>query len=191
MLLLLALLVLLPLSIVQRYRVGTARRLGRSWVATLNLVILGFSAALFILGAAVMSLWVPEILVYVVGRFAGGGILGALGLKLTRWEPSGRTMHYTPSRVLVLILTLAVSARVLHGFWRAWQAWTAARPGASWLAASGAADSLAVGAVVLGYYLTYWAGVARRMKRPRIHPREVLDEPIELQAPVKALCAVV
>lgn len=163
----LAFVALLPLSIVQRYRVGTARRLGRSWVATLNVVIIGFSAVLFILATAVMSAWVPETFLYAVAGFAGGGMLGLLGLKLTRWEPTARAMHYTPNRVLVLIITLAVTARVLHGFWRAWQAWDAAESSASWLAASGAAGSLAVGAVVLGYYLTYWAGVARHLKRHR------------------------
>jgi len=67
-----------------------------------------------------------------------------------------------PNRPLVLLITVVVAARVLYGFWRGWHAWQNAEAGTSWLAASGATGSLAVGAVVLGYYFTYWAGVARR-----------------------------
>jgi len=36
---------------------------------------------------------------------------------------------------------------------------------AAWTAASGAAGSLAAGAVALGYYLVYWIGVRRRVER--------------------------
>jgi hypothetical protein len=35
----------------------------------------------------------------------------------------------------------------------------------SWLTASGAAGSLGAGALVLGYYLTFWVGVRRRLRR--------------------------
>jgi hypothetical protein len=35
----------------------------------------------------------------------------------------------------------------------------------AWVAASGAAASMSAGAVVLGYYLVYWAGVRRRLRR--------------------------
>lgn len=161
----LAFVILLPLSIVQRYRVGTARRRARVWVATLNVVLIGFSAALFLLAAAVMNAWVADTFFYGVAGLAGGSVLGLVGLKLTRWDTTARALHYTPNRPLVLIITLAVLARLLYGFWRGWQAWHESESGASWLATSGAAGSLTVGAVVLGYYLAYWAGIARRLKR--------------------------
>jgi hypothetical protein len=67
----------------------------------------------------------------------------------------------------VLTITLVVTARLLYGFWRSWHAWHSTPGDASWLAASGAAGSLAAGALVLGYYLTYWAGVWRRIRRHR------------------------
>ncbi len=35
--------------------------------------------------------------------------------------------------------------------------------------ASGAAGSLAVGAIVLGYYVTYFAGLGRRLRRHEKH----------------------
>jgi hypothetical protein len=65
------------------------------------------------------------------------------------------------------MITIIVAARVLYGFWRAWHAWSNATSGTGWLIASGAAGSIGVGAVVLGYYFTYWAGVAQRLGRHR------------------------
>lgn len=157
----------MPLGLVQRYRVGKARRLGRKWAATLNLVMLGLSVAIFLWAAAITNYWVPKAFLYSMAGIATGGLLGFLGLILTHWEEAPRTLHYTPNRWLILIITLAVTTRLLYGFWRGWQAWTTAGPDTSWLVAAGAANSMAVGAVVLGYYLTYAAGVYRRLGRHR------------------------
>lgn len=163
----LAFVLLLPFSIVQRYRVGTARRMAHPWLATLNVSLISVSAFLFAVGAAVMNLWVPEVFVSAIAGLTGGGILALFGLKLTRWEPAARGLHYTPNRVLVLLITVAVTARIAFGFWRMWHAWEHTAPGDSWVAASGAAGSLGVGGIVLGYYLVYWAGVRRRVRRHR------------------------
>ena len=159
--------VLLPFSILQRYRVGTARRRGRSWVATLNVFFIALSCLIFIWAAAMTSFWIPHAFLSALSGLSGGILLGLLGLKLTRWEPTAHALHYTPHRLLVLVITVVVAARVLYGFWRGWHAWQTAGPDTSWLAASGAAGSLGVGAVVLGYYFSYWAGVSRRVKRHR------------------------
>lgn len=161
----LASIALLPLSLVQRYRVGTARRLARGWVANINLFLLALSVVLFIMGAAATNFWVPQALVYTLMGLAGGFVLGVLGLVLTRWEVTLRSLHYTPNRWLVLGITLVVTARVMYGFWRGWESWRSGLDGGSWLVAAGVAGSLAAGAVVLGYYLTYWIGVRRRITR--------------------------
>jgi hypothetical protein len=160
----LAFVVLLPLSLVQRYRAGTARRMGRSWVATLNIAALGLSAVVFIIAAAITNVWAPETLRYSIAGLAAGAVLGLLGLKLTRWEPAARGLHYTPPRLLVLLITLAVASRVVYGFVRALRTWEDAGLHGPWVATVGAAGSLGVGGLVLGYYLTYWAGLARRVK---------------------------
>jgi len=47
----------------------------------------------------------------------------------------------------------------IFGLWRAWQAWDADAGDGSWLAAAGFSGSLAAGALVLGYYLAFWAGL--------------------------------
>ncbi len=155
----------MPFALVQRYRFGTARRPGRRWVAKVNLLLMLLSAALFIWGAAFTNFWVPRTFQYALLGLAGGGMLGLLGLALTRWETTPQSFHYTPSRFLVLIITFAVSARLLYGFWRGWHAWIERGHGTAWLAASGAAGSLGVGAMVLGYYLSYSAGIYWRTRR--------------------------
>ncbi len=160
----LAAIALTPLTLVQRYRMGTARRRARGWIAAINVGGLAFSSALFVAGALVTSLWIPGAFTRTLAGFAGGCLLGLVGLALSRWESAPGSLHYTPNRWLVLGITLAVAARLAFGFWRSWHAWRAAPDYASWAAASGAAGSLAAGAIVLGYYLTYWLGVRRRLR---------------------------
>lgn len=161
----LVLVLAMPLSLVQRYRMGTARRLGRKWVATLNLVMLSFSVVVFLWAAAITSFWVPDAFRYSLFGLIGGGLLGLHGLVLTRWEKTPQTLYYTPNRWLILLITLAVMTRLIYGLWRIWHAWHTAGPDTSWVASAGVADSMAVGAVVLGYYLAYSAGVRWRLRR--------------------------
>src|SRR5262245_30350030 len=161
----LAAIALTPLALVQRYRVGTARRRARGWIATLNIAGLALSSALFVAGAAISGLLIPNALAYTAAGFAGGCVLGLVGLILTRWGPGRGSLHYTPNRWLVLGITLVVTARLAFGFWRSWRAWHIAPDYGAWAAASGAAGSLAAGAVVLGFYLTYWLGVRRQLRR--------------------------
>jgi hypothetical protein len=169
----LALIVLTPLSLIQRYRVGTARRMARGWVATLNLLALSLSVVIFLASAAVTNIWVPQALSHSLMGLAAGCALGALGLAMSRWEATPSSLYYTPNRWLVLAITLTVTARVMYGIWRTWQAWRLGLDDPSWVAASGAAGSLAAGAVVLGYYIVYWAGVRRRLRRQLRAPQRM------------------
>ena len=164
---LVAALALMPLSLVLRYRASTARRPARGWVAALNVGAIGFSAILLLAGAAVTNAWVSRAFAYTVAGMAVGGLLGLVGLALTRWEATGRSLHYTPNRWLVLAVLLVVTTRLAYGLWRAWHAWHTTPGEEPWLAASGAAGSLAAGALVVGYFLTYWAGVWRRFRQHR------------------------
>jgi hypothetical protein len=167
---LLAVVLLMPLSLVMRYRTGTTRRPARAWIATLNAVTLSVSAVFLLMGAALSSLWVPWAFTYAVAGFTIGCLLGTLGLWISRWETSSGSLYYTPNTWLVLALTLLVASRIVYGVWRAWHAWRVTPADASWLAQSGAAGSLAVGALVLGYYLAYWLGVRRSARRHRRSP---------------------
>lgn len=159
--------VLLPLSIFQRYRVGTRRQSARGWLATTNVVALSLSASMLLCAALLTNLWLPHAFVAALGGLAGGGLLGLAGLATTRWEAGPAKLHYTPNRFLVGAILLVVIGRLLYGFWRGWTAWQSAADEGSWLVASGAAGSLAAGAMVIGYYLIFWAGVRRRLKSHR------------------------
>lgn len=163
----LALIALLPLSLVQRYRMGTARRVARGWVVTINLLGIGMSTGLFLAVAAATAAWVPDAFTYTLMGLGAGCLLGAIGLASSRWEAGPQSLHYTPNRWLVLGITLVVTARLIYGFWRGWHTWRYSVDDASWLADAGIAGSMAAGAVVLGYYLTYWFGIRYRLRQHR------------------------
>jgi hypothetical protein len=155
----------MPFSIVQRYRVGTARRKARAWVSALNCAVLMLSAAIFVWAAAMTSVWVPGTFEFALLGIGGGALLGIIGLVLTRWEMTPSGLYYTPNRWLILGITLAVATRLLYGLWRTWHAWHIA--GSLAPAAPAARGSIAVGGVVIGYYLIYSAGLWRRAQRRR------------------------
>jgi hypothetical protein len=158
-----AIIALIPLSLVMRYRAGTSRRRARNWLVTVNVAGLAISITLFLISAAITNIWVPDAFVYTVAGLLTGCVLGALGLWLTRWEAEAGPLHYTPNRWLALTLTFVVAARLIYGFWRAWHTWQAGLGDTSWAAAAGVEGSLAAGAVVLGYYFFFWLGVRRRI----------------------------
>jgi len=153
-----------PLLLLLRYRAGTARRLARPWVSTVNLVSLLISAAFFIWVAALTNFWVPRAFSYSLAGMLSGCLLGLIGLVATRWEKTPAAIYYTPNRWLVLLITVAVAARMIYGFWRIWHAWQTTAHDTSWLAAARIPGSMAVGALVIGYYLTYFAGVRSRLR---------------------------
>jgi hypothetical protein len=155
---------LMPLILIRRYRLATARRLARPWVATFTLVSMLFSVMFFVVVAAVTTYWIPNAFSGAVAGLGVGSMLGVLGLVLTRWEPTPRTLHYTPNRWLVLILTFVVSARVIYGLWRSWAVAQSGLYGTSVVTAFGVPESLAAGATVLGYYLVYSAGLRWRIR---------------------------
>ena len=128
LLLVIALILAMPFLLFLRYRAGTVRRLGRRWVATLNLVMIVFSAMLFLYVAAITSFWVSDTFRYSLVGLMGGCLLGLLGLALTRWEQMPQALCCTPNRWLILnIITFAVTARLLYGVWRILHGWP--RPG--------------------------------------------------------------
>lgn len=156
---------LMPLILIQRYRMGTARRVARPWVASLSLGAMLFSAAFFLVTAALSTFWVPDALTFAAAGLVVGLALGIIGVGLTRWEATPRSLHYTPNRWLVLVITLLVSARVIYGLWRSWSVFHAGINGTSAVAAFGVAEALGAAAIVIGYYLAYSAGLRRRIRR--------------------------
>lgn len=180
---LLLLLLLLPLVMIaltpwllfQRYRAGSARRPARRWAVVLAMVSTILSIAFLVIGAAFTNIWVPYALRDSALGLLCGGVLGLLGVLLTRWEPSIRTFHYTPSRVLVLFVTLIISARVLFGIYRTIEAARSGISGHDLIGAFGVAESLGAGAMVISYYLVYNAGVLWKIRRWERRPLRVMS----------------
>ena len=161
-----AVLALMPLILLQRYRTSTARRQARAWVATLALAGLILSTVCLLVGAAVTTIWIPGAFLAALAGVVIGCVLGAVGLALTRWESTARSLHYTPNRWLILAITLMVSARLLYGLWRSWAiAREGFFTGTSLVAGFGVPESGAAGAMVLGYYLFYTAGLRWRIRQ--------------------------
>ena len=169
-----ALIALMPLILIQHYRIGTARRQARPWVASLHVALTIFSVLCFFAGAAITAIWVPHALSGAATGVILGTGLGLVGLALTRWEPTAATLHYTPNRWLVLVVTFMVAARVVYGFWRSWQAAQAGLHGTHVVLAFGIPESLAVGGAVIGYYIAYAWGVRRRVLRWQRRPVRVM-----------------
>jgi hypothetical protein len=154
------------LSLALRYRAGTARRQGRRWVASLNVWMTSLSAAFFLSFTFLISFWLGTALRFALIGMCFGAILGLLGLALTRWESQPEGLFYTPSRWLALLVTLAIAARFVYGWWRATHSGSNASGEQHWLVtASGTELSLTVAAGLIAYYLVYSTGVRLQIMR--------------------------
>ena len=144
------LIALTPLLLVQRYRVGTARKQARPWLATFGLVMMAVSTIFFLAGAAVTAFWVQDAFLGALAGIAIGALLGMVGVLLSRWEAKPGSLHYTPNKWLVLLVTVVVSSRLLYGLYRSELA---------------TAESVAAGGVVVGYYLGFALALRWRISR--------------------------
>lgn len=158
-------LLLMPLALWQRYRRGHGRRRAVPWAARANAWLLTASAAVLVLSTGLLEFWIDGALLHVLAGLGAGVVLGIVGLWLTPFEHGPQGMFYSPNRWLVLALTLLVGARVAFGLWHAAQLWRG-RGGAghaAWLAEQG--SLLAVGGLLLGYYLASSWGIWHRWRR--------------------------
>jgi len=169
---LLALVGVILLSLALRYRAGTARRQARHWVAKLNVWMTSLSAVFFLSFTFLLSFWIGSAFRYALIGIGIGGILGLLGLALTRWENQTEALFYTPSRWLAFLIVFAIAARVVYGWWHATRSGSSAHGAQHWLTTtSGTQLSLAIAAGLIGYYLVYSIGV--RVKIARHEQRSV------------------
>jgi hypothetical protein len=154
------------LSLALRYRAGTARRQGRRWVANLNVWLTSFSTVFFLSFTLLVSYWIESASEFALIGMGCGAVLGLLGLAMTRWESRSEGIFYTPSRWLVLLVTVAIVARFIYGWWHATHSGSSAPSDQHWLmSASGTQLSLAVAAGLIGYYLVYSIGVRLQIAR--------------------------
>jgi len=154
------------LSLALRYRAGTARRQGRRWIASLNVWMTSLSAVFFLSFIFLISFWLGTAFRFALIGMGFGAILGLLGLALTHWESQPEGLFYTPSRWLAILVTLAIAARFVYGWWHATHSGSSAPGDKHWLmTASGTELSLTVAAGLISYYLVYSIGVRLRVAR--------------------------
>jgi hypothetical protein len=153
--------VLLPLSILQRYRHGKARRRAGPLAVRLNAWMLLASVPPFLAGAWISQPWVPAALPQAALGLAVGGMVGIVGIWITPFERTPQGLVYTPRAWLVLLLTLLVALRIGMGIWQTVQRWQVAGSLPALLA--GQASLFAMGGLLLGYYLMYAWGLKRRL----------------------------
>lgn len=154
-------LALLPVSLWQRYRRGHSRRRAQGWVVGVGAWSALLALGLFAVSTAVAGVWVPDAAVHAVGGLAAGGVLGGVGLALTRFESADGQLHYTPNRVLVGLLTALVAARIAVSLWQA--AHVAGPASTAWWLQP--ATLFASGGALLGYAVAYAWGVRARLRR--------------------------
>ena len=147
--------VLLPLSLWQRYRYGRARRMARGWLLTLNAWSLLVSVAIFVAVSAFGLFWWPDSLVGAGVGLAAGGVLGLIGVWLTRWDVAPQGVYYQPNAWLALLLVAIVAGRIVWGTVQMVQYWRSDSVPATHALLSGHGSLLAVGGLLLGYYLVY------------------------------------
>lgn len=161
--LLAALVVVVPLSLHLRYRQGRARRRVLGWVVRLNAWGLLSSVPLFLVVAWLGARWSVDAPRDAAVGLLCGGILGLVGLRLTRFEQVQGRLHYTPNRWLVLLLTILLALRIVLGIWLAWHRLNdAGVEGQAWMRLVDAGGLWSVAGVLLGYATAYAWGLSRR-----------------------------
>lgn len=162
-------LLLLPVSLWQRFRGGGARRQAWPWLITFNFWATVASTLGFALFAVIAGLWWPDAWLYAGLGWLGGLLLGVLGHAFTRFESGPQALFYTPNSWLVLALTLMIAMRLVAGLVQGWQAWVngVPWPESGWLSHAGL---LAMAAVLLGYAGMY-AWLLRRKVRHHLRYR--------------------
>ena len=160
-------LLLLPLSLWQRYRLGKARRKAWPWLVKLNSWALLFSVIVFLASMALTALWWPGALGYALAGLGIGLVVGVLGLRLSRFENTAQGFFYTPNPWLALGLTLLVAARIAMGFVEIWRYWQG-RETLSIIPVLDHASLFAVAGLLIGYYFSYTWGLRSRLPRTAI-----------------------
>lgn len=158
-------LVLLPLSLWQRYRFGKARRRAWPWLVRLNAWLLLLSAVVFIGTMGITNYWWPGAFAYAGAGIAAGAGLGGVGLLLSRFERTPQGLFFTPNAWLILALTIIVAARIAMGFVELWRYWQG-RESLSLIPIVDHASLFSVAGLLIGYYLVYTWGLRSRLPRP-------------------------
>ena len=150
---------LLPISVIQRYRFGKARRRVQPWFVRANAWVLLVSGCVFVTSAWVLANWIEGALFDALAGLGVGGVAGLLGLALDRFENTPQGAFRTPNHWLVLGLSLLLAGRIAMGLWLAWSD----GPGTGMTAWITRGGLIAVAGVLLGYAVATAWGLRYRL----------------------------
>ncbi|MBE2210401.1 MAG: DUF1453 domain-containing protein [Xanthomonadaceae bacterium] len=158
--------VLLPISLIQRYRFGRKRRRVLGWANSVNAWLVLVSLAAFFTSAWMATRWLPQALSMAAIGLAVGIVLGLLNLAISRREVEAGHFYVTPNALLVLALTLLVAGRILLGLWQLYEhgfQWHPIQREEAWFLRP---DSLfALGGLLLGHYAAWCWGLRTMLRR--------------------------
>jgi hypothetical protein len=175
------------LSLALRYRAGTARRQGRRWIANLNFWMTSLSTVFFLSFTFLISFWLGTAFRFALIGMCFGAILGLLGLALTRWESQPEGLFYTPSRWLALLVTLAIAARFVYGWWHATHSGSSAPGEQHWLMTASGTELPGGGRRVNSLLprLLHWSAPANHALRATAHQLKRITD-LALLAPISS-----
>lgn len=157
---------LLPVSLIQRYRFGRKRRRVLGWANSVNAWLLLVSLLAFFISAWLSTRWLPDAMWLAVAGVAAGCVLGIVNLAISRSDVEAGRFHITPNAVLVLGLTLLVAARIVLGLWQLYEHGFQLHPMQREAARFLRPDSLfALGGLLLGHYFAWCWGLRIKLRR--------------------------
>lgn len=158
--------VLLPVSLIQRYRFGRKRRRVLAWANSVNAWLVVVSVAAFFSSAWMATRWLPDALSMAALGFAAGIALGLVNLMISRSEVEAGNFYITPNAVLVLGMTLLVAGRIMLGLWQLYEHGFQLHPIAreeAWFLRPG--SLFALGGLLLGHYFAWCWGLRAKLRR--------------------------
>lgn len=166
LLMVLVAILMLPFTLRQRYRMGTARRRAYPWMVKLNAGGWLLSALGLLFGSWMATRWAVDALAYAAAGLAAGALLGRAGLALARFEFTPTGLFHTPNKWLVLAVTLVLAGRVAYSLWRVWHQTQLAGPAGTRILSlmHEHVGTLAAGGLLIGYYLVYEWGLRAKLK---------------------------
>jgi hypothetical protein len=125
------------------------------------------------------------------GGVLGGGVLGAalawFGIRLTRFEATPQGVFYTPSGYIGIVLASLLASRLAYRFAVLYPSMQAAQAqtGDPFAAYRSSPLTIALFAIVIGYYLAYCVGLIVRGGALR-GQRRATDQPADAASPPSA-----
>jgi hypothetical protein len=157
--------VLAPLALLMLYR-RVRRSVGRQLLRPHALMVRVVIMALIALGLGSMAWFAPQLGLGAVAGLVLGAGLGLIGLKLTRFESDAEHRYYIPNPYIGVALSALLLARLAYRYMVLVPSTVQAASASAMPPPYGSPLTMALVALLIGYYLSYSAGVLLRSRAP-------------------------